>query len=897
MLIRASINGTQRAVDVAPETSLLALLRDELGLTGTKSACEEGECGSCSVWLDGEPVCACLVPAVQVDGRQVRTVEALAEGEELHPLQDAFLAAAAVQCGFCTPGLVVAAVDLLEREPSPSDEAIRQALAGNLCRCTGYQKILDAVRRAAGSAALPAAVENGRVGESAHRVEGIPKVTGAFVYGSDLRADGMVRGVALRSPYASARIRSIDVAEAEGSPGVLAVLTAEDVPGKPTFGLEFSDQPVLAADVVRHEGEPVALVAAESLEQARRAAELIDVEYEPLPVVADMEDALRADAPQVHGFGNVLRHVHILRGDPDGVEADVWVEGYYETAMQDQAALGLEGGLAVPTEDGGVDLQVNTQWLHVDRQQIAPCLGLPEEKVRITLAGVGGAFGSREDIHVQIHACLLALRTGRPVKMAYGREESFHGHVHRHPSRIWMRYGATRDGSLVAADVRLLLDGGAYASASPAVLANASTFAAGPYDVPNVRIEGTVVYTNNPPCGAMRGFGAPQVCFAYESAMDALAAKLGIDPIELRLRNAVRTGSVLATGQLLTGSAPVQEVIERCAAIPLPDASADHVKRGVGFALGFKNIAYSEGFDDAAEATVTLRAGADGPEAEVRTAAVDNGQGLYTVIAQIVRTELGVEHVVVRPASTELGSAGSTSASRQTTMTGGAVQEACGEIRAELAVRGLAEPITRTCTYHHRPTTGLDEEGQGDIHVSLAFVAERAVVEVDEDLGLARVVQVAAAQDIGRVINPLGAEGQIEGGTAIGLGLALMEELQVEEGIVRNGSFTDYLIPTILDVPQVVSEFVEEPELGAPFGVKGIGELSTVVSTPAIVAALRAATGRELNRVPVAPDDLLGIRPPATTAGPAPVPDVPGQQAIPEYLGLGLGQQELMKAR
>ncbi len=898
MLIRATVNGIERAVDVAPETSLLTLLRDELGLMGAKNACEEGECGSCSVWLDGELCCACLVPAVQVDGRDVRTVESLAQDGRLHPVQDAFLAAGAVQCGLCTPGLLVAAADLLERNPDPDDDEIREALAGNFCRCTGYRKIVDAVRLVCGRASVSTAVENGGVGESACRVDGVPKVTGAFVYGSDLHAEGMLLGVTVRSPYPSARIRSIDVSKAEAAPGVHAVLTADDVPGKPTFGLEYSDQPVLASDVVRYEGEPVALVAAESLEQARRAAELIEVDYEPLPVVADMEEALGSDAAQVHDFGNVLRHVHIVRGDPEGAEEDVWVEGYYETATQDQAALGLEGGLAVPTEDGGVDLQVNTQWLHVDRQQIAPCLGLPEEKVRITLAGVGGAFGSREDIHVQIHACLLALRTGRPVKMAYGREESFHGHVHRHPSRIWIRYGATRDGRLVAADVRLLLDGGAYASASPAVLANASTFAAGPYEVPNARIEGTVVYTNNPPCGAMRGFGAPQVCFAYESAMDALAAKLGIDPIELRLRNVVHTGSVLPTGQVLRGSAPVREVIERCAAVPLPDdASADRVKRGVGFALGFKNVAYSEGFDDAAEATVTLRAGADGPEAEVRTAAVDYGQGLTTVIAQIVRTELGVEHVVVSQATTDVGSAGSTSASRQTTMTGGAVQAACREIRAELAERGLAEPITRTCTYHHRATTGFDEEGQGDIHVSLAFVAERAVVEVDEDLGLVRVVQIAAAQDAGRVINRQGAEGQVEGGAAIGLGLALMEELQLEDGRVRNASFTDYLIPTILDVPPVISDFVEVPEPGAPYGVKGIGELATVAATPAVVAALRAATGRELNRVPVAPDDLLGIRPPATTAGPAPVPDVPGQQAIPEYLGLGLGQQELMKAR
>ena len=754
------------------------------------------------------------------------------------------------------------------------------------------------------------------IGESARRVDGIPKVTGAYAYGSDLHAECMLWGVTLRSPYASARIHSVDVSAARQCAGVAAVLAAADLPGRTTFGLEFCDQPVLAADVVRYAGEPVALVAAETLEQARRAAESIEVEYEPLPVVTDMEDALGEDAPQVHEFGNVLRHVHIVHGDPDTAEAEVWVDGYYETAMQDQAALGPEGGLAVPASDGGVDLYVVTQWLHVDRQQIAPCLGLPEEMVRLTLAGVGGAFGSREDLHMQVPACVLALRTGRAVKMAYGREESFHGHVHRHPSRTWIRYGATHDGRLVAADVRLLLDGGAYASSSPAVLANASSFAAGPYEVPNVRIEGTVVYTNNPPCGAMRGFGAPQVCFAYESALDALAAKLEIDPVELRLRNALHTGSVLPTGQVVTGSAPVREVIERCAAIPLPEeeqatgrdpieypggagnvSRGESLRRGIGFAVGFKNVAYSEGFDDEAEATVTLRPGPEGPVASVRTAAVDYGQGLYTVLAQIVRTELGIDEVVLEPASTESGSAGSTSASRQTTMAGGAVLGACRELLAALGGQAPDEPVSRTYVYHHRPTTGFDEQGQGDLHVSFSFAAERAVVEVDEDLGLARVVQIAAVQDAGRVINPHGAEGQVEGGTAMGLGLALMEELQLESGVISNASFTDYLIPTILDVPAIVTEFVEEPEPGAPYGVKGIGELATVVATAAIVAALRAATGRTLNRVPVTPDDLVGIRPAAATTGPAPLPEVPGQQAIPEYIGLGLGQQELMKAR
>jgi CO/xanthine dehydrogenase Mo-binding subunit len=755
----------------------------------------------------------------------------------------------------------------------------------------------------------------GGIGERARRIDGDPKVTGAFAYASDLQAEGMLFGVTVRSTHASARIVSLDLAAALREPGVVRILTAADLPAATTFGLEFCDQPVLAKDVVRYDGEPIAVVAAATLESARRAAAAIEIVYDPLPIVSDMEAALRPDSPRVHDFGNVLRHVHILHGDP-GAEADVWADGYFETAMQDQAALGPEGGLAVPAADGSVDLYVATQWLHVDRQQIAPCLGLDEEHVRVHLAGVGGAFGSREDIHMQIHACLLALSTGRAVRMVYGREESFHGHVHRHPSRIWIRYGATRNGTLIAANVRLLLDGGAYASSSPAVLANASTFAAGPYDVPNVQIEGTVVYTNNPPCGAMRGFGAPQVCFAHESALDLLAAKLDIDPVELRLRNALREGSVLPTGQVLTGSAPVQEVIERCTAIPLPPVEPAHgrdptgypggagnvsrgeaLRRGVGFAVGFKNIAYSEGFDDAAEATVTLRPGPDGPVATIRTAAVDYGQGLYTVLAQIVRSELHVHDVLLEPASTESGSAGSTSASRQTTMTGGAVLAACREIRTALGGAELGEPVARTCTYHHRPTTGLDEEGQGDPHVAFAFVAERAVVEVDEELGLVRVVELAAVQDAGRVLNPQGAEGQVEGAAAMGLGLALLEEVRLSEGRIENPSFTDYLIPTTLDVPPIVARFVEEPEPDAPYGVKGIGELATIAATPAIVAALREATGRALNRVPVRPDDLVGLRGPAETSGPPPVPDVPGQHAIPEYLGLGLGQQKLMKAR
>lgn len=789
--------------------------------------------------------------------------------------------------------------------------------------------------------------KRGGIGESARRVEGVPKVKGSFLFGSDLWAEGMLWGYTLRSAHPHARIRSIETSQALVTPGVHAVLLADDVPGRKTYGLEFADQPVLASDRVRYVGEPVAIVAAIDLVTARQAAEKIVVDYEILSPVPDMEQALQPDAPKVHDFGNVLRHIRIVHGDPDA-KAEVWVEGYYETGIQDQVFLGTESGMAIPAPGGGVDLYVATQWLHVDRQQIAPCLKLPVEKVRLYLAGVGGAFGGREDISMHIHACMLALRTGKPVKMVYDREESFHGHVHRHPSRIWMRHGAKRDGTLVNVHARILLDGGAYASSGAAVLANAATFATGPYEVPNALIEATRVYTNNPPCGATRGFGAPQPCFAYEAQMDKLAGALRMDPITLRLKNAAKTGSVLPTGQVLRGSAPVREVIERCAALPLPEevrtaeardahdlpgglgnvSRGERLRRGVGFAVGYKNIAYSGGFDDSSAARVKLFAGPEGPVAEVYSAAVDYGTGVHTILTQVVRTELGVARVVVYRPDTLVGSAGSTSASRQTMMSGGAVQLACQAVRDELFHRAhrkseaatrtppgeftledgqvmaggvrvgpieafLEEPIEATRVHHHRPTTPLDARGQGDVHVTLAFAAYRAVVEVDEDLGLTRVIQIAAAHDIGRVINPQSAEGQIEGGAAMGIGWALMEEVKLREGVILNPSLADYQIPTIQDMPPVVSVFVEVPEPDVPYGAKGIGELPTVVCPAAVASALRHATGRELNRIPIRPDDLIGLNPPVASGGPPPAPEVPGPEPVPFHAGLAAGQQEL----
>jgi CO/xanthine dehydrogenase Mo-binding subunit len=719
-------------------------------------------------------------------------------------------------------------------------------------------------------------LELGRVGESIRRVDAVPKVTGEFAYASDLFAAGMLFGHTVRSPHAAARVKRIDTSQAHGMPGVHAVLTHRDVPGEKRYGLEFADQPVLAMEDVRYFGEPVALVAAEHPEQARRAAAEVQVDYIPQQPIVDPERARDA-----------LRTLTIRHGDPD-MPGETTVEGTYELGIQDQAFLGPESGLAVPDGKGGIDIYVATQWLHIDRDQVAPCLDLEPEEVRIHLAGVGGAFGGREDLSMQIHGALLALKTNRPVKMVYNREESFAGHVHRHPAKIWAEHRAHRDGKLVCVRMKILLDGGAYASSSTAVCSNAASFACGPYAVPNALVECKAVYTNNPPCGAMRGFGAVQTCFAAEGQMDKLARELGLDPIELRLRNALAPGDTLPTGQRIDGSLPVAEVIRRCAALQEPEPEdlprdpirlpggagnttrGDGVRRGTGFAVGFKNICYSEGFDDYCAARVRLFADAGGElVAAIHSAAAEVGQGVTNVMAQVARTELpDVSDVVLAPHTTAaVGSSGSSSASRQTWMTAGAVRSACLAVRDELERRGgsLApgEEIDVERVYRHRQTAPLDPK-TGQItgeraHVAFACAAMKVVAEVDVDLGLTRVVWIGTAQDVGKALNPQAVYGQIEGGTAQGLGLALMEELLTRDGVITNASFTDYLIPTALDMPPVAAELVEEPEPDAPYGAKGVGEPPTVVSTAAIVAALRAATGRELARVPVRPDDIVGL--------------------------------------
>jgi CO/xanthine dehydrogenase Mo-binding subunit len=511
--------------------------------------------------------------------------------------------------------------------------------------------------------------------------------------------------------------------------------------------------------------------------------------------------------------------------------------------------------------------------------------------------------------------------------MVYNREESFYGHVHRHPCRMRFEHGATHNGKLLYVKADLVFDGGAYASSSNAVCLNAATFACGPYEVPNAEIESHMLYTNNPPCGAMRGFGAVQACFAHESQMDKLAEELGMDPVELRLENAIEPGMRLPFGQEVPHPAPVREILEKLKSIPMPEerelpgrdlrelpggvsnvTHGEGVRRGVGYAVGIKNIGFSAGFDDYSTARVTLAVEDGEPLVRVHTAAAEVGQGLVTLQAQIARTELGVERVAVEPADTRVGSAGSTSASRQSYVTGAAVKGACEAIRGMIfeRVRGefgedgslsldgekvLADgravvsltdlvgddAFEKTLEYHHKETHPLDEKGQGDVHLQFAFAAHRAVVEVDTELGLVRVVEIATAQDVGKIMNPQSLEGQIEGGIAQGLGLALLEEIQVKDGKVLNASFTDYLLPTILDMPSVKMEILELSDPEAPYGLKGVGEPPTISSTPAIVAALRDATGQPLMRIPVKPEQIAGI-----ADGPPAEPPQPGSAGYAE---------------
>ncbi|HCA87810.1 MAG TPA: oxidoreductase [Streptomyces sp.] len=745
------------------------------------------------------------------------------------------------------------------------------------------------------------------LGASLLPTDAFPKTAGTFPYAADLWAEGLLWAAVLRSPHPHARIASIDTSAATEMPGVHAVVTHADVPGDSSQGRRVADRPVFAKDLVRHHGEPIAAVAADHPDTARLAAAAIAVEYEVLDPVTDPEKAFEAEP--LHPDGNLIRHIPLCYGDEE-VTGEVVVEGLYRIGRQDPAPIGAEAGLAVPRPDGGVDIYTASTDPHADRDLAAACFGLEPERVKVVVTGVPGAMGDREDPGMQLPLGLLALRTGHPVKIAVTREESFLGHAHRHPTLLRYRHHADAEGRLVKVEAQILLDAGAYADSSADSLAAAVAFACGPYVVPHAFIEGWAVRTNNPPSGHVRGEGAMQVCAAYEGQMDKLAAKLGLDPAELRLRNVMATGDLLPTGQTVTCPAPVAELLRAVRDAPLPALPKDTpeedwllpggpggagepgaVRRGVGYALGMVHMLGAEGADEVSTATVKVQDGV----ATVICAAVETGQGFTTLARQVVQETLGIDEVHVASVDTDQPPAGPAAHGRHTWVSGGAVERAAKMVRTQLLQplahkfgmsaellsiadgkitsydgvlsTTVAETLdgkelwaTAQCRPH--PTEPLDGTGQGDAFVGLAFAAVRAVVDVDIELGAVRVVEMAVAQDVGRVLNPRQLASRIEAGITQGVGAALTENLRTSAGVLRRPNLTGYALPTSLDAPDIrIVKLIEERDVVAPFGAKPASAIPVVTSPAAVAAAVRSATGRPVNRLP--------IRPQAAVATPA----------------------------
>ena len=880
--ITFTVNGAARQVQIGPRTTLLEVLRDSLGLTGTKNGCGQGHCGACTVIVDGQAVRSCVYLARRAAGRRVETIEGLAVGvpgaarwgeEEragggLHPLQRAFVEQGAVQCGFCTPGMIMAAKALLDQSPRPAREEILMALEPNLCRCTGYSSIVRAVLQASGQE-VPAEVTPptpplSAVGRSLPRPDAEAKVTGTARYAADLRFEGMLHAAVLRSTHPHARVLRIDTARARTMPGVVAVLSAADIPGRRTHGIVRQDWPVLVAvgEKVRYVGDALAVVVAETPVQAEAAREEIGVEYELLPGVYSPQEGLAEGAPPVHEGGNLLKHIQVRKGEVEAgfAQADVVVEEVFHTPTIEHAFLEPEAAVAVPGEPC-LTVYVGSQIPFADREQVAASLALPLEQVRVVQTAVGGAFGGKEDISVQIHAALAAHHTGRPVKLVLSREESIRVHPKRHATTIRLKVGATGEGSLTAVRAEIWGDAGAYASLSEPVMTRAATHAAGPYVVPNVSVDCYAVYTNNPPSGAMRGFGVPQSTFAMESVLDILAGKLELHPLELRRRNALHVGAVTATGQLLRDSIGLLETIDRVEETvrALGDEvlvpSGPDKRRAWGYACNLKNVGLGGGSPDSAGATVEVTG--EG-RVSVRIGAAEVGQGVVGVVAQIAAEVLGVpvEQVEVIAGDTALTpDGGATTASRQTFITGNAVRLAAEEVRAALETAAVGRPASATAIYTPPATTPLGLPG--DDHFAYGFATQAALVEVDTQTGAVRVLKVVAAHDVGRAVNPRAIAGQVEGGVVMGMGYALSEELLLEQGQIGNADLRRYRLPRSFSVPEVIPLLVEAHHGDGPFGAKGVGEITSIPTAPAITNAIHAAVGARVTSLPATPERVL----------------------------------------
>lgn len=873
-MIAFTLNGTPVTVDAAPTERLTHVLRERLGAVGTKVGCDAGDCGACTVLLNDAQVCACLVPAARVAGCHVETVES--EADDLDRLKADFLAHGAAQCGICTPGMVMAGVELLRRNPQPSEAEAMEALGGVLCRCTGYRKILAAV-----CGATPPPATEGAVGACLPRLDGAAKVAGDS-FGADYSPEGALVLAAVRSPHAHAAFAFGDLAAFAARPGVAGVFTAEDIPGRNAFGVipPFADQPALAQSHARFRGEAVALVAFEPGAEPDLSA--FPITWTPLPALTSPAVAEAGAALHPNRPGNRLVEGRVVKGDVAVALAQAAhvVDGGMETSFVEHAYIEPEAGSAW-MEGETLVIRACTQAPVMDRDDTAAILGLPPDRVRIIPSAVGGGFGSKLDLSLQPLLGLVTLRTGRPCRMTYSRAESMASTTKRHPAEMRGRIGCDATGRIVALEFEGRFNTGAYASWGPTVANRVPVHVTGPYFVPHVTARARAVHTHGPVSGAFRGFGVPQAALWQETLFDRLAAKVGLDRLEFRILNALRDGDASATGQVLqaVGIGPCLEALRPHWARALAELRPG---RGVGVAscwYGCGNTSLPN------PSTIRIGLSARG-RVVLYQGATDIGQGSNTVIAQIAAEALGLPVAafdLIGPDTAVTPDAGKTSASRQTFVSGRAAQAAAGALRAALlrlanadagATLMLAGPVLTVAQGATRrevdltrlpaddagliavaeesydpPTAPLDANGQGKPYALYGYGAQMVELEVDAALGMVRLLKITAAHDVGRAINPVLATGQIEGGIAQGIGLALMEEYLPG----RTENLHDYLIPTIGDVPPVESLLIEVPDPEGPFGAKGLGEHVLIPTAPAILNAIAHATGARLTQVPALP--------------------------------------------
>ncbi len=907
--VQFTLNGKPVFAQVAPETTLLRFLRDEMGLTGTKNGCSTNHCGACMVLVELKATKSCLVKLTRLGGKRVTTIEGLSKPGELSPIQAAFLASGAVQCGFCTPGLIVSTHSLLTISPEPSDEEILEGLKDNICRCTGYVKIIAAVKLAARWLKHPAEVnvtgyELG-IGWSAPDKDGQEKVNGCLVFADDIYMENMLFGKIVWSSHPHAEILAADKTDAEGLPGVAAIFTAKDIPGHNGMGSLTPDQPVLCQDRVRFMGDVIAVVYAETPAAAEAAAREVRVDYRTLPGIFSCQESLKPDAPKLQPQGNIAKHlVHEVGDINSGFEqAKVIVEGRFETPVVEHAYLEPEAAVGFVGDDGKITVKAPTQFPFELRKQISAVLNLPEGQVRVTATPLGGGFGSKLDNTVEALVALGAYHLRRPVKITLSREESLRLSTKRHAYWMDYRVGVDADGGIVAVDAKLLSDAGPYTALSPRVIDQACIFSCGPYRVPNLRVEGWAVFTNNANASAFRGFGINQAAVAIESLLDDCARRLGMDPFELRLKNALRVGDKTISGEILTASVAIEETIRAARdalqrEMPFVNTLRSQGKKiGIGIASGFKNVGAGKGKVDDAGAIFSLQPGG---RVMLRASAVDMGQGIRTALLQIAAEVLGIEQNImdIITGDTELTIRhGGAVGERQTLISGKAVELGAREFKARLLAKaseligvpitdleldgakitdrtGLksvslatlaqAGPIDVSYTYTAPKTYALaDKAAKRTVpaeeyrnYPAYAYTTQAAVVEVD-DKGNVKVLKIIAAHDCGLAINPQKIEGQIEGSCLQGLGYALSEGFYLEKGLPVTRTFGQLKVPTIFDAPEIQTILIEDPEPSGPFGAKGVSEVATVPVTPAILNAVCDATGVRFFSLPVTPRKIL----------------------------------------